>query len=491
MSAEVGEPPGGLRRAAAAGVRWTSASAGIRGVLGLVQVVILTKLLDATDFGLAATATVVLGLVGLFADLGLNNALIARQTRDRNVLSSLYWANVGMATLLGFVAVAAAPLIVLAFGQDELRGLVTLAGLGFVIAALGQQFQLLLQRELRFEVIAKIEVVAQLFTFAVSVACAAAGLGAYAIVIGMLAGGLAKAVLLATRGAVFGRPALHFARRDLDGYLSFGAYQLGERMLGYLAANVDYLLIGLFLGPKALGLYFVAYQLVVKPLLLLNPPLTRVAFPVFAKRGKDDAALRRGFLEVTRLVAFVVGPLLAGIAVTAGHLVPVVFGEQYVGSIVLIQILATIGLTKALSHPIGSVLLAKDRPDLGFKIGVVNLVVLTLALLIGVQFGVEGVAVAYLAIGLAINVAWPFVLERTLGLSPADYLRSLARPLRCAAGAALAMLVLLFALGGQDAEPHAWRLVVIGLAGAFTHLGLVALLERTYVREVVGLLRGR
>lgn len=485
------EAPGGLRRAAAQGARWTGASAAVRGGLGLVQVAILARLLDKADFGLAATTTVVIGFISLYSDLGLNNALIARRIRDRRVLSSLYWANVGAAVVLCVLLAAAAPLVALTFGEPALTGLVAVASTGFILGAVGQQFQILLQRELRFEVIAKAEVAAQLISLVAAVTAAALGAGAYAIVIGLLAGAGSKSVMMATLGAHFGRPGRHASLADIREHIGFGAYQLGERTLSYAAANVDYVLIGLFLGPEALGVYFLAYQLVVKPLLLINPPLTRVAFPVFAQRGTDDAALRTGFLEVTRLVCFAVGPILALLAVAAGHFVPVVFGERYDDVVILVQLLALIGLTKALSTPLSPVLLARQRVDLGFRIQAVNLVTLTVALAIAVQFGIVAVAAAYVGVGIAINVAWPFILRALLDLAPLDYLRSLWPPLRLMAVAAVVAGLALVLLGGQDAEPHAPRLLAVVTAGGLAGLGALLLFDRAYVREVLGLLRGR
>lgn len=476
--------PGGLRQTAASGARWTSTSAAFRGLMGLVQVALLSRFLEPADFGLAATATVVLGGIGLFSDLGLNNSIIARRTREPHILASLYWANMSAALALSLLAVIAAPGIAAAFGESELTALVRVAAAGLFVAALGQQFQIVLARDLEFRRIAEIEVAAQLVSFATAVGAAVSDAGAYAIVLGLIAGATTKAILLiavsSDRSCL--RPRL--SRRDLDGYVSFGAFQLGERLVNYVAANLDYLLIGLVLGPKVLGLYFIAYQLVVKPLLLINPPLTRVAFPIFAQRSDDDAALRRGFLEVTRLICFIVGPLIAAMAASAAVLVPVLFGDEFRGSIVLVQILAPLGVTKALSHPLGSVLLAKQRPDIGFKIGVANLVILAVSLGIGVTFGVVGVAIALLIAGVVLNAAWPFLLDHVLGLRPITYLQALGRPLTLSLVIGCAVYAALIASAAIPVTSDVVRLALCILAGLIAGAVTLGLRDRDYVREV-------
>src|SRR3954447_436829 len=357
-------PSGGLRLTAMTAVKWTSASALVQAAIGFVQVSILARLLDPSAFGLMATTVVIIGVASMVTDLGLNNIIIARQTRDPIVLSTLYWTSVVVGATVAVAVIASAPLIAGLFHQPELTGLVRFLALGFVVVPLGQQFQILLQRDLQFDVLARIEIVATFFGFAVAVGSAVAGAGAYALIWGLLGAAVLKSALLALRGWRDWRPQFIWRGAELRGHASFGLFQVGERLTNYLGANVDYLLVAAFLGPEALGAYFIAYQLCVKPMLIINPPLTRVAFPIFARRATDDEALARGFLEVTRLIALAVCPILVGIAVAAPRLVPLVFGDGWERSVLLIQLLAGIGFVKAISNPAGSLLLAKNRPDI-------------------------------------------------------------------------------------------------------------------------------
>lgn len=481
---------GGLRRAAAAGVRWTSTGAAVRGALGLVQIAILARLLEAHDFGLVATVNVVVAVAAIFSDLGLNNAIIARQTTDRAVLSSLYWANVVAGLAIFVLVLVAAPIVAGIFDQPALTGLLQLAAAGFLAGPLGQQFQLLLQRDLRFDVIAKVEVVSTVAALLVAVATAATGAGAYAIVWSLVAGASVKSALFAAHGWRTWRPRLGLRLSHLRGYTSFGLYQIGDRVIAYVAANIDYILIGYFLGTEVLGAYYVAYQLVLKPLLLLNPPLTRVAFPIFAKRGDDDAALARGFLEVVRLVMLMVFPLLAGVAVAAEQFVPVVFGDGWERSVVLIQILSGVGMMRALSNPIGSVLLAKNRPDISFKYNVVWIVVLTLTLRIAVEGGVVALAWAYVGIGLAAHALWPLLLQHVMGLSWRRYLAALAGPIGYTIAVAGAMEVARVLLASWTGSAGL-SLVLLTAVGAATYVALLARFEREYMADLWRLMAAR
>ncbi|MDZ7344622.1 MAG: oligosaccharide flippase family protein, partial [candidate division KSB1 bacterium] len=137
----------------------------------------------------------------------------------------------------------------------------------------------------------------------VAMVLAVADAGIRALVFGELASAAALSLLGFAAGRRAWRPAFRFRRGDLAGYLGFGLNQLGERTLNAFGMNVDYLLVGRVWGPTTLGLYTVAFELASAPTRFLNPVFTRVAFPLFARMQSDKAALARGFVELTRLLA--------------------------------------------------------------------------------------------------------------------------------------------------------------------------------------------
>ncbi|MDX6672420.1 MAG: lipopolysaccharide exporter [Solirubrobacteraceae bacterium] len=468
-----------LARSAASGVKWTSSAAAAVFAIQIVQTGALAHLLSPRDFGLMAALVVVVGLAQAFADMGMSSAIVVREDVTRERLSSLYWTNVLAGAGVTALVVASTPLVVAFYGEPRLAGLLPWAALAFLVGSLGQQFQPLLQRELRFDVLARIDVVAPLAGMSVAVGAAAGGAGALALVLGFLANSAARSLLLIAHGWRRWRPGLRLRRSDLRGYLSFGAYQMGERTVTFLTANVDYLLVGRFLGAHELGLYSIAYQLVVRPLMLLNPVLTRVATPIFARRQRDDASLRRGFGEITRLLAYVMFPLLGAIAVAAPLLVPTLFGHQWDGSVAVIQILAVVGVLKALGQPIGAVLLGKNRPDLGFRLTLVMLPLLTGALWAVVDQGIVAVAIAYAAVQAGSVVIFLPVVRHTIGLRWPEWLALLAAPAALAAPAILAMWAVSGAASGIG---DGVALALVLAAGACVYAALLVAFRRRYLQ---------
>jgi O-antigen/teichoic acid export membrane protein len=305
---------------------------------------------------------------------------------------------------------------------------------------------------------------------------------------GMLASSLANAIALMTVGLRQWKPMLRFRWSDVRPYLDFGLYQMGERAVNYLGANTDYVLIGRYLGPSVLGTYSVAYQLVVKPVTLINPMLNRVAFPVFAARADDDT-LRRGYLHVVRLLAYVTFPLLLGLAILAPDFVRVALGPKWEASIPVLQVLCGVGILRSLANPVGSVLLAKNRPDLGFKGNVVLFAAMAIVLLIAIQFGIMAVAWASLAVTLVAYVGWLLVLRRVVGLRAGEYVRALRAPCGFSVVMAGCMELLHLSLSGAAVQPLL-VLVAVGSTGSLVYAGMLAAFDASYVRGLWRLFTG-
>ncbi|MRR18423.1 MAG: colanic acid exporter, partial [Deltaproteobacteria bacterium] len=310
-------------------MKWNGVATGVTAGLQFVTLIVLARILAPADFGVMGMIMVVIGFAQAFADMGLSNAIIHRQDTSADQLSSLYWLNVLAGVGVFAVICAGAPLVVRFYHEPRLQNLLYLTALIFLITPLGQQFQILMQKELRFEGLAKTGIASAAANSVVAVTLAFGGFGVYSLIWGQLAGAAVKVVLLLKIGWGDWRPRFHYARRDIKGYASFGLYQMGERTINYFNANLDYLLIGSLLGAKALGYYTLAYNLIIRPTAMINPVITTVAFPVFAKMQHDRDGLKEGYLKVMQLLSFFNFPLMAGLAVVAPLAVPVVFGDQW------------------------------------------------------------------------------------------------------------------------------------------------------------------
>ncbi len=472
-----------LKSQAVSGVKWSGVSMGVITTLQLITLAVLARLLSPSDFGLMGMVMVVIGFARLFADMGISNAIIYRQDTTKAELSSLYWLNILSGVVIFFIVCGASPLVTAFYNEQRLSNLIYLSSFIFLITPFGQQFQILLQKELKFNQLAKIEIISSFTNSAAAITLAILGMGVFSLIWGQLTGTSFRVLLLSCWGWKNWRPCLHFSMQDLKGYISFGLYQMGEKTANYFISNIDYLLIGLMLGAKALGYYTLAYNLILRPSTMINPIITRVAFPVFSKVQNDAIKLKKGYIKVLQLLSSVNFPMMAGLAVVAPVAVPIIFGEQWLPSVILIQILTIVGLLRSIGNPIGSLLLAKGRADLGFKWTLAIMIIQIPGLYFGAKFGgTFGVAIAYALLGCIYSIFnYLILIRKLLGPCLREYIHSMWPSLWMSGIMGGAVLYVGLFLHNS---PQQFSLIMQIMSGVAVYFGLMVYSQRLFVVEM-------
>lgn len=277
---------------------------------------------------------------------------------------------------------------------------------------------------------------------------------------------------------------MHFQSSDLSGLLSFGLYQMGERSVNFLAANVDYVVIGRFLGSEPLGFYRLAYELVIVPMRLVNPVFNRVTFPLFSIRQQDNIALQRGYQDLIRAMALILAPIYVGMVVTAPLLVSVVYSDAWSAAIPLVQILAIVGFLKALITPTASIFLAKGRVDIGFKWNLLVAVVNTIAFSIAaILIGLYAVAWTYAGLSVLYVIGVAIILKRQIHLSILSYIDAVLQTLTL--GVVMGTVVYLAYEMAQDAAaPDLILLIGMIAVGGVCYSLLCLVFKRQFIIEM-------
>lgn len=469
-------------------MRWRAAATVTTTIVQVAQLAVLARLLPPSDFGVFALVIVVVGFAQTLSDVGVGNAIIHRPRPTREQLSSLFWLNAAGGLAIALLAAAAAPFVAGFYSMPEVEVLLLWSAPVFVLTALGQQSRALMEKDFRFAYLAKVEVAAVTAGALASVLFALAGHGVLSLVWGQMLTAALRAVCFAARGwAELGLPQLRLRRSDLDGFLGFGLWQTGERIAGYFANNLDKVLIGKLLGPGPLGLYAVARDIVARPIQTLNPIVTKVAFPVFSRVQDDDARLRRGYLKVIRVIAFVTFPVYLGLFAVADLAIPLLLGPDWIPAVPVFRVLVLAGAFKSLSNPLTSLLLAKGQARLSFWLAVLSGLASALAIALGAGMGPVGIALGLLVVVLAVMHPVEMVVRRRLvGMDARGYLAEVVPFL--VAGGLMAGVVL--ALGRVAAPvPPLARLALLGAAGAAVYLAAVHVQRRALLKEFMTLAR--
>jgi O-antigen/teichoic acid export membrane protein len=462
-------------------------------LISLGQTLLLSRLLEPRDFGLVGMMWVVLSFVDLVADLGLSLAVVRWPEWDAEWVESIFGATLLSGGALTVGIFASRGLVAELYREPRLRELTVWLLASFFFSCAGKVFLAVLQRNLRFDALAKIDTLASLAGAVVSVTLAARGWGAESLACGSGVAALARTAQAYGWSLQYWKPRLALRWRDLAGVFSFGGYRMGENLANYVSANVDYLIVGRVWGAEALGLYRFAYELVVRPLAIVNPIFNSVALPVFSQRQNDNAALRKAFLEVLGLIAAIDFPLLVGLAVVAPWLVPELFGAKWTPAAPLMQILTGMALLKAVGNPAGAILVAKGHMRTAFLSNLCLAALAALTFLAVARFGVAAIAWAWTGVILAVQVGfWRPYYAGTIGLRPGEYLRALWPALLAVSGMGLGVWGLrgwgwgVWGLGEfprDGAIGPRTALALLVAAGAALYCGLFAWLGREQWRQ--------
>ncbi|WP_369068614.1 MOP flippase family protein [Kineococcus terrestris] len=410
-----------LRGSVVSGAKWASASKlGTQGLQFLAGLV-LARLLAPEDFGLLASIYVVTGFATLFFEMGLGAALVHKRDPSERDLATVFWINAIAGVVYAGLMWAIAPLVAEFFDAPRLTTLMPFVALTFTLA-LGVVHSAILQRALRFKVLAVVDVSAGLAGHVATVTAALLGAGAFALVVGPLLTTALSSVLLFA--VVRWRPRHFVDRRSVRELWRFSGGMLGFNAVNYWGRNADNLLIGRFLGAGPLGLYGRAYNLMLLPVTQITGTLGRVMFPALAAVQDDHPRVRSIYLRSLGLINFVTIPVLVGIAATADGLVPLLWGDQWVELVPVLQVLCIAGVPQCIATSVGWLYQSQGRTTLMFVMGVVSSVMGVAAMVAGLPWGILGVAWAVLAKSWVMTPVALHVSGRLVGLRVTTTLRN-------------------------------------------------------------------
>jgi O-antigen/teichoic acid export membrane protein len=448
----------GFRRQAARSGAVQLVSQAIRVALLIGSGIVFARLLEPDDFGVMAMAATMVAFVESFRDFGLPLAVAHREDLGSTELSGLFWTSVRITAATTLFMVGAAPVMSYAFAEPRLLGVVLVTAAGVAVLGMTTLHQAVLIRSMRFGTLARIDVAAQLLAVAAGIAAAALGAGYWALVINLFLLNVAKGLALWIVSPW--RPAVAPARREesVTAVVRQGAHITGFELVNYFGRNTDNLAIGYAGGAGALGLYDNAWRWSLYPVLQVYGPLTAVAVSALSRVHRDPAAYRSacrlGFTPVLSLVL----PVLTFLLVTAEPVILGVFGRHWAESVPVFRVLLVAAMAHCVTRLFGWLYLSQGRGQDQLRWGLVYSPVVALSVLVGVRWGVQGVAMAVAVANWALLVPGLAMCLPGSPLRVRDLLGIIARP---ALSCLLAALVLTTGLLPWRGDPgHVSSLVL-------------------------------
>jgi O-antigen/teichoic acid export membrane protein len=478
---------GSIKAAAAKGVRWNGLASGSRIFFLTVRTAILARLLGQRDFGLASMVTVVLGYAQAYVDLGLSSAVIQKQEQDPDRLSTLFWMNVIAGVVSGSILFALQTPISMLFKEPALAELIPAAALQLPIAAFGQQFEALFQRDLRFKLVAVVQILGDACSTLTAFVLALAGYGAWSLVLGTLVGVAVYSLILFFLGVRHWRVRFVFRPSQIKPHLRFGAYQLANINVGYLTGNLDSVLVGRLIGAEALGVYSLALRITQTPRRYINPVVAKVAFPVFAKQKGDKPRMAETLLQLQRSLSHLNAPLIVGLFVVAPVLIPVVYGKNWTSAVPMLQVLCVVALLSGVAGPTQIVRTALGHVRFNFHWTWTTGLLYGLAMWGVASHGLMAMVVSRTVMTFCVGLGLIIITLRFLDTGFGRFLHTLRIPLLASAVMAVAVYGVLKLSSGW---PQLVQLLLGVGTGAVVYIAVSARFDREFLERGLRLLLG-
>lgn len=410
-----------LASRAVAGGKITIATQMVRFGVQFAGIVVLGRLLEPADFGLLAMVTAIVGIGEVLRDFGLSTAAVQTRTLSHAQASNLFWMNSAIGAMLATACLVLSGPISDLYGDERIAGLCAALAVTFVLNGMQTQFQAQLVRGMQYWKLTLTDLTSQLCGLAAGIFGALSGIGYWALAAQIVTQSI---VLVILRWATSSwHPGLPKRNAGMRGLFTFGRNLVGTQLMVYFSANVDTVLIGRLHGAFELGFYQRAYQLLMMPLNQILAPLNNVALPVLSKLQDRPREFSNYVTRAQLTMLYPVMMIFATLAVTAERTIPLVFGEQWAPAVTIFQVLAIGGIFQAANYVSYWVFLSLGLTGSHFRYSMLGRGMLIVALVIGAQFGIMGVAVGY---SLSMILNWPLALWWLRDLSPVQP-RTLAR----------------------------------------------------------------
>jgi O-antigen/teichoic acid export membrane protein len=455
------------------GVAWTGAAQAVIAIADLIsQMLVIALWVPAHEYGIAMMAYAWFSLLDTAADMGVASALIQKDDHSPDKLSTVFWLNLFISLGLFLALCGLGPLYGW-FQGHSVVGWMLIAYGGKLLIQNGYSIPLaLLRKELRFDEVAKIRTAAHLSESLGRVVFAAIGWTLWCFILAAMVRAVMFAAVMQIRHPF--RPRLVFRPREIKEYVKFGLRSAASGILYQLYTNLDYAIVGKFFGGTALGIYHLAYSIVLEPVRTITNVVSEVAFPTFARLRFDRERLIDQLIRFTRLNLVAVLPFLVVIwLIIPDLLLLFASGDKWTPAQLelvadCVRVLCFVGILRPLGFLGPPLLDGLGHPERTLRYMIVTAILMPAAYIVASvvlrDYGPIAVAIGW-SVGYPFAFGWlGYLVYRTTQLPVGRYVRGASGILACGLAGWATGYALVLAL--PDAMPTLRSALIGGVAVA-------------------------
>jgi PST family polysaccharide transporter len=395
---------------------------------------VLARLLTPADFGLVALSSIVIAFTEIFIDQGFSDAVVQSHDDSDSFLSTAFWVNMSVATVLVILVVLTSTYLARLFHAPKLVPINRVLSLTFLLTALSSVQIALLRRRMDYKSLAARTTAANLISGIASITLAFLGFGVWSLVVQQIVFGIVSTVVVWRIGAF--RPSLHVDGKSFRELMHFGLKVCGVRTVDLLHTKLIDALVGVYLGALILGIYSVGTKLGLILMQLLGTSVADVSLAHFSELRRSRSDIGGAYLKMVHRLALTSVPLFTFLALEARPLVHIVFGKKWDNAAPIFAAFCVAGIVQVLIYFSSSAMSAVGRPGIQLTISIVKLALYVAGFYIFFRHGLNAVAWSMTAITLVLIAPTSFVIvAQLLQFKLADLVKQLWLPYLCVATA--------------------------------------------------------
>jgi O-antigen/teichoic acid export membrane protein len=476
-------PPIDLKRKTALSILWTIVRTGSDYLFSFAVFAVLARKLGPAAFGVYALAVAFAEVGKILPSSGLIDTLTRARRVTPEMADSVFWGSMVLSCLVAAVIALIAPLLASAFGAPAVAPLLTALGCVIPVTAAGATHMALKLREFGHRSLASRSVVSGTLGGAAALAAAWAGWGAWSLVVQRGVSEIAGTAM--AWQAYRWLPGRRVSAAMLRQMAGLSASMTGTQLLNVALVRVQDLVIGRVIGAPAVGVYRTALRTVDLVAQAAILPFAQVSLPALAHLQDDLPAFRKAYLRLISVSGALAFPAIVGFAVLAPAAVPLIFGDRWMASARIAQILGLLAVPFTLNRFAGPALAALNQTATLARLAALQ-VALTVALsLAAAPFGLTAMAWAYVLRAYLTLPVQMRAFKKHSGLGYRVVLGAIAPALSMA----IVMAVGLFALGhlvGERFHSRALFVAAMCAVGTVLYGGSLMLFARGFVLQQLG-----
>lgn len=374
------------------GILWSAIDRFGVVLLQFVINLVLARLLTPDDFGLVGMILIFVVVSQTLIDSGFGSALIQKLNPTQTDYSTVFWWNLLFSILLYAIIHLIASGVASFYHNHELAPLLRVIALVVIINSFSLVQKARLKKSLSFDKIAITDIISYSVSAVIAFYLAKQGMGAWSLVFMQIANAFISAILFWS--VAKWTPSWSFSLTSLKNLFSYGGFLLIANMMQDICTHIQGVVIGRNFSAAHTGLYTQAKKMDEVASMTIPAIFCNVLFPVYSEHQNDKKQLCYLLGKNTRLVAFIVFPLMMLLIIIAEPLFNLLYGDKWLAAVPYFQILCIGGFFSAVYNLTYYAVAAAGKSKALFYWGCYKWGVLLLLLIIGATINMTAVLFA-------------------------------------------------------------------------------------------------